>query len=59
MYVVVGDLAVFDVEPVEDRLVEEAPLLVVASAVQRLGASEQFQAHLDQSGAVGENFVGL
>jgi hypothetical protein len=57
--VMVGDLIGFDVEAVEDRLVEQAPLLVVAPAVQLLGVFQQFQAHLDEAGAVGEIVVGV
>ena len=52
--IVVGDLLILDVDVVEDRLVEQAPLLVVAPPVQLLGAFEQLQAHVDQAGGIGE-----
>jgi hypothetical protein len=56
---VTGDVVVVDVELVEDGLVEEAALLVVAAAVERLGIFEQGETEFDQPGAVGEVFVGL
>ncbi|WP_255375774.1 hypothetical protein [Saccharomonospora sp. CUA-673] len=52
--VVVGDFLVLDVDVVEDRLIEQAPLLLGAPPVQLLGAFEQCQAHVDQAGGIGE-----
>lgn len=52
--IAVGDLLVLDVDVVEDRLVEQAPLLVVAPPVQLFGPFEQLQAHVDQAGGIGE-----
>jgi hypothetical protein len=50
------DLIVVEVEPVEDGLVEEPLLLVVAAPIEVLGVFEQGQAQLDQTGVVGEVF---
>ncbi|WP_246470733.1 hypothetical protein [Saccharopolyspora phatthalungensis] len=52
--VAVGDLLVFDVEAVEDRLVEQAALLLGAAPVQLVGVFEELEAGLDEPGAVGE-----
>ena len=54
--VVVGD--VVDVDAVEDRLVEEAALFLVAASIQLAGVFQQFQAGFDQACAVGQVFVG-
>ena len=51
--VVGGDLVVLDVEPVEDGLVEQTALLVVAAVVQRVGVLQQGEAEFDQAGTVG------
>ncbi|MGA8115664.1 MAG: hypothetical protein WCA46_18550 [Actinocatenispora sp.] len=50
----VCDLLVLDVEGLEDRLVEQTPLLVVAAAVQLVGLFEQRETGVDELGAVGE-----
>nr|WP_228809391.1 hypothetical protein [Nocardia farcinica] len=54
----VCDLVVLDVEGVEDRLVEEAALLVVAASVRLVGLFEEGKAGVDELGAVGEVGVG-
>src|SRR5690606_3603923 len=56
---VVGDSLSLDVDGVEDRLVEQAPLLLVAASVQLAGILQQLQTGFDQPGAVGEVLVGL
>nr|WP_235922225.1 hypothetical protein [Lentzea tibetensis] len=50
----VCDLLVLDVDGMEDRLVEQTPLLVVAAPVQLVGLCEQSKAGVDEPGAVGE-----
>ncbi|WP_245372805.1 hypothetical protein [Crossiella equi] len=50
----VGDLVVIDVEAVEDRLVEHAALLFVATAVELLGVLQQGERGFDEPGTVGE-----
>ncbi|HEU5156161.1 MAG TPA: hypothetical protein VFU43_04135 [Streptosporangiaceae bacterium] len=47
-----------DVDAVEDRLVEEAALFVVAALVQPMGVFEECEADVDESGAVGEVVAG-
>jgi hypothetical protein len=52
--VVIGDLVVFDVEAVEDRMVEQASLLLVAASVELVGGFQELEGSLDEPGAVGE-----
>jgi hypothetical protein len=51
-----GDLVFIEVQPVEDGLVEQPLLVLVAAAVERLGVLEQGQAEFDQASVVGEVF---
>ncbi|UQS22843.1 hypothetical protein L1857_08450 [Amycolatopsis thermalba] len=51
---VVGDPLIVDVDAVEDCLVEQATLLLVAASVQLTGVLQELQARFDQAGTVGE-----
>ncbi|HEX3786131.1 MAG TPA: hypothetical protein VHX38_41315 [Pseudonocardiaceae bacterium] len=54
-----GDLVVVDVEPLEQGLVEQAALFVVAPAVELLRVVQELQTQLDQPSALGEIVVRL
>jgi hypothetical protein len=52
-----GDCLLVDVEGVEGRLVQQAPLLVIAAPVQLVRVLQQLQARLDQPRSIGEILV--
>ncbi|WP_235038819.1 hypothetical protein [Kibdelosporangium aridum] len=56
---VLRDLVLIDVELLEDGLVQQTPLLVVASPVQLLGVLEQLERQFNQAGGDGELLVGV
>ncbi|HEX7661633.1 MAG TPA: hypothetical protein VF444_19340 [Pseudonocardiaceae bacterium] len=51
--VVSADLVVVDVDRLEQRLVEEPALFVVAAQVELLGVFQQPETQLDEAGASG------
>nr|WP_067803957.1 hypothetical protein [Actinomadura formosensis] len=58
LQLVPGDVLLFDVDRMEDRLVEQPALVVVAALVERVGVFQQPQADVDQAGAVGQVLIG-